>query len=351
MSQRLAEERKAAEETKKFYNEDLPDEDMAEEEAEFTDPDTSDHEFLQNEAEEKEGESDACSDLDEDERVGKMGTVGESGEGVGGEGGEGGKGEERSEGGRGEEEDDGYSGGDESESDECFSDNETIHLTNRSSKKKQRLLDSDEEGEKGEGGDVISPPKRKALVSDKPRKSRLPSGGIEEGSMGPLALFEDSNENQSEPVDGRQGSGLDAVEMSGNMELSGVGLRPDVEREKEQEEEVEIGMEERLGEDSRPGQSEDLDEEDVVPTLAIPDSDRDNSLENSYLWAPSLPAAQPWNDNTTTCASEPPGGEGGVSQWAGFSQRHRETQNTSLDEETQFLDANGWVRILAFHQD
>ena len=331
MSQRLAEERKAAEETKKFYNEDLPDEDMAEEEAEFTDPDTSDHEFLQNEAEE-EGESDACSDLDEDERVRKRGTGRESGEGVGGEGSE----RERE-----EEEEDGYSGGDESESDDCFSDNEKIHLTNRSSKKKQRLLDSDDEGEKGEGGDVISPPKRKALASDKPRKSRLPSGGIEEASMGPLALFEDSNENQ---VEGRQGSGQAAVETSENVELSGVGLHPYVEREKEREEEVEIGMEEGWGEDSRPGQSEDPEEEDVVPTPAIPDSDRDNSLENSYLWAPSLPAAQPWNDNTTTtCGSEPPGGEGGVSQWAGFSQRYRETQNTSLDEETQFLDANGWV--------
>ena len=323
MSQRLAEERKAAEETKKFYNEDLPDEGVAEEEAEFTDPDTSDHEFIQNEAEE-EGDSDACSDLDDDEGVGKRGCVehsGECGEGVGWE--EEGEG---SEGKKVEEEEEGYSGGDESESDECFSDNENIHLTNRSSKNKQRLLDSDDEGE-SRGN---SPPKKKVLAS---RRPRVPSCGMEEASMGPLALFEeDSNENADELVEEQQ------TEVSVNEDMEYLERNSGVVNGGKEEEEGERRAEEKLGEELKP--REEVEEEDVVPTPAVPDSDKDNSLESSLLYAPSLPAAQPWNDNTATCGSEPQGGEVGVSQWAGFSQR--QTQNTSLDEETQFLDANGY---------
>ena len=338
MSQRLAEEKKAAEETKRFYNEDLPDKDLAEEEAEFTDPDTSDHEFLQNEAEEEgEGESDACSDLDEEEGGRERETVRphwEVGEGVGGEEGEKSEGEEVEE----EEEEEGYSGGDES--DGCFSDNENIHLTmtNRLSKKKQRLLDSDDEGE-GRGGDGNSPPRKKVL--DKVRK---PSGGYEEASMGPLALFEDSQDNLPESA-GDQQPHQATTATAESSEPSGDAILPAavVEREGEGEvEEVGRGTEEKEQEDSKLSEVED-----VVPPPAVPDSDKDNSLESSLLWGPSLPPAQPWNDNTATSSWEPQGagGEGGVSQW---TQRYQETQNTSLDEETQFLDANGLAVNIQF---
>ena len=314
MSQRLAEEKKAAEETKRFYNEEIVDEDMAE--AEFTDPDTSDHEFVQDEAEEGDGESDACSDLDEQERVGEVRGDGpqEIGEGVNGEGvigddvngegvigddviGEGVIGEGVEKGG---EEDEGYSAGDESESENGFSDHEEM-MKIRSAKKTQRLFDSDEEREREEGEGERD--KKHHLLSGTVRHNR---GECDEASMGPLALNGPLEEDSNGEMEG---------ERETHTSFPGV---------------------EMVGEADPKPCSEDRGGVDVPPTPAVPESD---SLEGSLLWAPSLPPAQPWNDSSVT--SDQPGGEGGMSQWAGPTQRFLETHNTSLDEETQFLDANG----------
>lgn len=290
MSQRLAEERKEMEEAKRFYNEELPDDQLLageEAEAEFTDPDTSDCEFLQNEAEEeeeeKEGESDACSDLDEEEGV---------------EGDRGGDVEEpdqqrtsehvdREKTKEEEVEEEGYSAGDESECDE----NEEIQLSNKKSKSfknKQKLLESEDEEESGERA-----------------TTRLRSLS-EEASMGPLALVDDTVENTHE-----------CSLVSPKETLTQPIQLPSVEEEGE-----------RGGEEDEGGEG--------GQTPAVPDSDKDNSLENSLLWGPSLPPAQPWTENTApsslTSDSQHPLEE---TQWTVL---HQPTQD---DEMTHFLDANG----------
>ena len=338
MSQRLAEEKKAAEETKRFYNEEIADEDAVEE-AEFTDPDTSDCEFLQDEAEEDDRESDVCSELDEQEagegEERTSGDIGEGGERTSGEIGEGVHGDV--------EEDEGYSAEDEGE--ECFSDHERMNLMSGhfTKNKKQRLLDSDDEreAEREEGGDRDSSEVKRS--EDKPvsvsgerhRVNQRPVGGVcegEEASMGPLALVEDSC---GEPMRAdREWSNLAPVLFSEDTTTNGSLPPAGTAGEREREREVR---------DNSKADSDDENEADTALSPAVPESDKDNSLENSLLWGPSLPPAQPWNDSSVASGSnDQPGGEVGVSQWAGLSQRFRETQNTSLDEETtQFLDANG----------
>ena len=390
MSQRLAEERKAAEETKRFYNEDLPDEEVAEE-AEFTD--TSDEEFVRA-AEDSGRESDACSDLDEQEGLVRVEAVAAEGppddpsrEGCVEGGGSG------EEGGGEEVEMDGYSGGDESDSDDCFSDNEDMPFGRSSKKKKkksrQRLVDSDEEeegervvvmssedGGSGDSGISLVARQVEAGVTGGGRRRQggmhTSNGGWEEASMGPLALNESfDNENTctqhptvAEDVAQEEMDRLEeetetsklrhtvapltsphspAREKDGGRELEIIPnqlTRDDSADQTLENDDVTAGGEVGEGEreDERGGEGERDD-----ASLAVPDSDRDNSLEVSLPWAPSLALAQPWRENTTTThgATE----EGEESQWpgSGYSQRFPDSQNASIDEGTQFLDANGSV--------
>ena len=387
MSQRLAEERQAAEETRRFYNEELPDEDVAEEEAEFTDPDTSDHEFIQNEAEEEEGggESEACSDLDEqegvegahdgkedDEREGvvsvKMddGEEREDGDSVDGE----------------EDEMDGYSAGEESDGGGYLSDYDDIPLStafSRSSKRK-RLLESDDEEEAevhvkgcGSSGSPLtshgqSMPTATVEPSRRPGVTRSIGQAYEEASMGPLALNESFKQEEDITVDAPTSGDGDRDMNQPQTELTTVSVLPprepilpapslpatggvstDSGMGGSLEEEAASNIvgdreDEESGEQHGEGGGEREEEDgDLPPTQAIPDSDRDNSLESSLLWAPSLAPAQPWSERSVDMGTYPTQ-PGVVSQWqstAGFGQRYPDTQSGSLDDETQFLDDNG----------
>ena len=373
------------------------------------DPDTSDCEFIQNEAEE-EGESDGCSDLDEQEGVGllceagsdemvpggeggdmgeggeegeggDMGEGGEEGEGgdVGeggeeGEGGDMGEGSEEGEGKPGDEgEMDGYSAGEESDGGGYFSDNEDI-LTSRShpSKKKQRLLDSDDEDSFPPPSDMenqLADPAKAGGVATHVGMKQLNVIG-EEASMGPLVLNENTNtvsisEGNGTPTLTSQPLAPPTVvdpdpmgEASTRPHMSSVGGEEKViatdsgvggsleggdmdegghdtqdTKHHEEEEEGEGERENREGQEEKEGEEEE-------PTQAIPDSDKDNSLESSLLWAPSLAPAQVWRESVETTSH----GTDEMSQWQAMtevSQKILDTQNNSIDEETQFLDANG----------
>lgn len=381
MSQRLAEERKAVEETKKFYNEEIPDD---VEEAEFTggdshavciyqhlqnitfsiDPDTSDHEFIQNEAEEDAGESDACSDLDEQEGVRQTCEDGSDEVAPGGEGGDIGEVGEESEGEPGDEEMDGYSAGEESDGGGYFSDNEDVMTSRSRLSKKQRLLDSDDEEM-----DSPPPPSERENQLTVPLKGRgvtacvrRPSVIGEEASMGILMLnesFENENTNTISTVEGNgtspltsQTSALPAevdpgdepvVDASASLPVSSANGREVVPADSGvggSLEEEDVAQEGQDTEDAKQHEDEE-EEEDSAPTQAIPDSDKDNSLESSLLWAPSLAPAQVWRESldTNTCGTDE------ASQWQDTAEVGSRildhTQNISIDEETQFLDANG----------
>ena len=398
MSQRLAEERKAAEETKRFYNEDLPDEEAGEE-AEFTDPDTSDEEFVQNEGEAGSGrESDACSDLDEQERLVKEDTAKsrECEDSVEGEGGSEGEGEGEEVG----EEMDGYFGENESDSDDCFSDNEDItsmkfsRSSRRKKVKQKRLLDSEDEQEEEEeeervGYDVdrgtvgtttprvavFSEDRVKMVTAERLKILSSVNGACEEASMEPLALSEsyDDNENSCNNIEGDgEDVGLNQSQTTDNHINTAPSKphntpSPPASFISETEGGLENGEQEKTAheniEEILDGTSKNLIKIDDVPTEqsvedeeeedeegeemlpAIPDSDKDNSLENSLMWAQSLAPAQPWRDTTTTCGTDTQGEED-TSQWPGTlnSQRYLDTQNASIDEQSQFLDANGSVQ-------
>ena len=445
MSQRLAEEKKAMEERKRFYNEEIEDE---EEEAEFTgktpsppslpslplslppfhpsllslphslltslppsrppslppsipylnlspllsDPDTSDNEFIQKEAEE-DGESDACSDLDEQEGVaGEGGGEGE-GEGQGEEkeieskeeGDEEGIGEGEEE----EEEMDGYSAGGESDGG-WFSDNEEVQTFTRSSKK-NRLLDSEEEEEEEEGEQNE---RRSAIPPTKPQSSSCFGPGLlggavarpavlrrssmfaEEASMGPLVLsesFESEATSSTIPppmasgvAEGREGAvesqaplvadpakssqvvtekGPEAAMITDDRAIILPSSLPPSEVKLPEDSGVGRSLEEgEVGESEGEGGEE---EEGDTHTEAAPDSDKDNSLESSLLWAQSLVPAQAWSSHLERAGEAGKEEEEEQSQWPGEegSQRLTDTQPASIDEETQFLDANGYIEI------
>ena len=307
---------------------------------------------------------------------------------------------------------DGYSAGEESDGGGYFSDNDDIPMTFGRSSKKQRLLDSDDEEEE-DGGSRSSteaqPHKDSSVLKNsvppKPVGVRRASVLGEEPSMGPLMLnesFECESENTNsvaqDAVDvggseGRGGEdvmqsvasqsvvmsgaigqksklfsvsfGLPAEGMSGpastisgttatlqvpSLSSSGGGEKLPVDSGvgASLAEEIDLAGEREVEhENERDGEEEDRE---GAPTQAMPDSDRDNSLESSLLWAPSLAPAQIWRENmdTATCTTMDARREegGSQSQWRGTVEAEdgeRLTMDTqSIDEETQFLDANGY---------
>ena len=311
---------------------------------------------------------------------GDMGEGGEEGEGGDvGEGGEEGEGGDMGEGSEGEGEPgdkgemDGYSAGEESDGGGYFSDNEDI-LTSRShpSKKKQRLLDSDDEEDSfppsSEMENQLADPAKAGGVATHVGMKQ-PNLIGEEASMGPLVLNENTN-----TVSTSEGNGTPTLtsqplapptvvdpdpmgEASTRPHVSSVGGEENVvatdsgvggsleggdmaegghdTQDTKHNEEEEEGEGER---ENREGEEKEGEEEE--PTQAIPDSDKDNSLESSLLWAPSLAPAQVWRESVETTSH----GTDEMSQWQAMtevSQRILDTQNNSIDEETQFLDANG----------
>ena len=381
------------EETKRFYNEELPDE----EEAEFTDPDTSDCEFVQED--EGERESDACSDLDKQEGVEVTAETcddvrGASGDGVDGEEGESEVEREEGEGEEEEEEMEGYSAGEESDGSSDNEDNIQLATFSRAAKKKKKkqLLDSDDEEETAAGTDGGSRSVSPLTSRGGCKSDTLGGSGVsgvmeeagrvcEEASMGPLLLNESfekenaantctngpANEDGSNHENPVEESTLFQVPSEGNTlsqlapndagrPVSSVAPADGcTDRGSAEVAQQDTNTSEQYQEDHREEEEEGEEEEEEEgkgdPTQAIPDSDRDNSLESSLLWAPSLAPAQPWPEgsvDTATCGgTEGGGGEG--SQWPGFSQRYQDTQNASIDDETQLLDANGYVHVHVYH--
>ena len=359
----------------------------------LSDPDTSDNEFIQKEAEE-DGESDACSDLDEQEGVaGEGGGEGE-GEGQGEEkeieskeeGDEEGIGEGEEE----EEEMDGYSAGEESDGG-WFSDNEEVQTFTRLSKK-NRLLDSEEEeeeeeGEQNERRSAIPPTKPQSSSScfgpgllggavARPAVLRRSSMFAEEASMGPLVLnesFESEATSSTIPppmasgvAEGREGAvesqaplvadpakssqvvtekGPEAAMITDDRAIIPSSSLPPSEVKQPEDSGVGRSLEEgEVGESEGEGGEE---EEGDTHTEAAPDSDKDNSLESSLLWAQSLVPAQAWSSHLERVGEAGKEEEEEQSQWPGEegSQRLMDTQPASIDEETQFLDANGYIEI------
>ena len=297
-----------------------------------------------------------------------------------------------------EEEMDGYSAGEESDGGGYFSDIEDVPTTFGRSLKKQRLLDSDDEDETSaerDDGSSSPPPleENRLAVPVKTRgalrqaATRRPSVLGEEASMGALVLngsFENEDENTNTVLHTSTNKGdIDCskgVTQSLTSQTSALfGLPTETVSELTGDASASIhvpllssaGGGEKLPADSGVGGS--LEEEDVVeeeghdmadinqreeddeeeedkdgPTQAVPDSDKDNSLESSLLWALSLAPAQAWSESvdTATCVTDAGRDGESPSQWQGtaeYNQRMLDTQNASIDEETQFLDANGYV--------
>ena len=349
----------------------------------LSDPDTSDNEFVQKEAEEEE-DSDVCSDLDEQE---------------GEEEGEKEEEEEEERDARDQTEQDDSLGKDDKMAEEeelesegesyfaeeesdggCFSDNEEV-LTFSRLKKKQKLFDSEEEEEEEEGKErkpttcgatnftsaaVETDKSLLAPLSTANRKMSVTIFG-EEASMGPLVFsesFDPERTNASQPEERRSEGGEKraapseqfvaepreklGVEKSSHSEtLRGATFELAAVSERKPGEDSGVGG---SLEDSEPVKEEEEEEEEegnVTLTQALPDSDRDNSLESSLLWVQSLAPAQAWREEESGDTMAADGRKEDRTQWQATAddgssiRRMTDLQNSSIDEQTQFLDANG----------
>ena len=291
-----------------------------------------------------------------------------------------------------EEELDGYTAGEESGS-ECFSDEE-VQTFSRSSKR-HRLLDSEEEEEEEveeEKGDhiialpTLAPHTQTNRISSfrvasdvktvlEPALLKQASVCADEPSMGPLILNESlESESSALPplttandIEGGGGGGGGRRRGGEGKKVERLGVASEAMTSEPSLISLGSGLvspssphRAMLPEDSGIGKSlkereeEEEEERGTRSELAL-ESDRDFSLEGSLLLAPSLAPAQPPREDTNLVEEAKRRGvvmqgkgegEGG-SQWPGATQDNTQgltdTQSVSMYEETQFLDANGYV--------